>query len=265
MIEKEGGREAAEGGAGGSLRAGDAKEMRAVVLSAFGGLNKLRVSKKAMPEPQEGELKIRVKAWSSIAPRPLLPPGGGGGGAGGCGFPAGPGGVRAPACARAGGRALRPGIPALGACRASPAAPGSCADFPHLWLPRGGAPLPAAAAAPSLPRRRRDPRVSAELRAAPVRGGQRGLCALGSGCEGKKIVSGISRYQLGEMGGGESLANCVRGLGFFEKCGCQLVRVAQHLSLPLLTLAVVFLLGITYLSQHPFSSELLWQRGQSSG
>ncbi|RMC08980.1 hypothetical protein DUI87_13977 [Hirundo rustica rustica] len=65
MIEKEGGREAAEGGAGGSLRAGDAKEMRAVVLSASGGLNKLRVSKKAMPEPQEGELKIRVKAWSS--------------------------------------------------------------------------------------------------------------------------------------------------------------------------------------------------------
>ncbi|RMB89353.1 hypothetical protein DUI87_34265 [Hirundo rustica rustica] len=65
MIEKEGGREAAEGGAGGSLRAGDAKEMRAVVLSAFGGLNKLRVSKKAMPEPQEGELKIRVKAWSN--------------------------------------------------------------------------------------------------------------------------------------------------------------------------------------------------------
>uniref|UniRef100_A0A674HP91 Vesicle amine transport 1 like n=1 Tax=Taeniopygia guttata TaxID=59729 RepID=A0A674HP91_TAEGU len=59
MIDKEGGREAAEGG---SLRAGDAKEMRAVVLSAFGGLNKLRVSKKAMPEPQEGELKIRVKA-----------------------------------------------------------------------------------------------------------------------------------------------------------------------------------------------------------
>uniref|UniRef100_A0A8C6XQP3 Vesicle amine transport 1 like n=1 Tax=Naja naja TaxID=35670 RepID=A0A8C6XQP3_NAJNA len=53
MIEKE----APEGGG-----AGDAKEMRAVVLSAFGGLNKLRVSKKVMPEPQEGELKIRVKA-----------------------------------------------------------------------------------------------------------------------------------------------------------------------------------------------------------
>ncbi|NXT02161.1 VAT1L protein, partial [Jacana jacana] len=62
MIEKEGGKEGAEGSAAGSLRAGDAKEMRAVVLSAFGGLNKLRVSKKAMPEPQEGELKIRVKA-----------------------------------------------------------------------------------------------------------------------------------------------------------------------------------------------------------
>uniref|UniRef100_A0A8C9LB04 Vesicle amine transport 1 like n=1 Tax=Pavo cristatus TaxID=9049 RepID=A0A8C9LB04_PAVCR len=62
MIEKEGGKEAAESSAGGSLRAADTKEMRAVVLSAFGGLNKLRVSKKAMPEPQEGELKIRVKA-----------------------------------------------------------------------------------------------------------------------------------------------------------------------------------------------------------
>uniref|UniRef100_A0A672HZH1 Vesicle amine transport 1-like n=1 Tax=Salarias fasciatus TaxID=181472 RepID=A0A672HZH1_SALFA len=41
---------------------GDAKEMRAVVLAGFGGLNKLRVTKKAMPEPQEGEVKIRVKA-----------------------------------------------------------------------------------------------------------------------------------------------------------------------------------------------------------
>ncbi|XP_029284633.1 synaptic vesicle membrane protein VAT-1 homolog-like [Cottoperca gobio] len=41
---------------------GDAKEMRAVILSGFGGLNKLRVAKKAMPEPQGGELKIRVKA-----------------------------------------------------------------------------------------------------------------------------------------------------------------------------------------------------------
>ncbi|XP_054476090.1 synaptic vesicle membrane protein VAT-1 homolog-like [Anoplopoma fimbria] len=40
----------------------DAKEMRAVVLAGFGGLNKLRVTKKAMPEPQEGEVKIRVKA-----------------------------------------------------------------------------------------------------------------------------------------------------------------------------------------------------------
>ncbi|KAF7662058.1 hypothetical protein LDENG_00247430 [Lucifuga dentata] len=40
----------------------DAKEMRAVILAGFGGLNKLRVTKKAMPEPQEGEVKIRVKA-----------------------------------------------------------------------------------------------------------------------------------------------------------------------------------------------------------
>uniref|UniRef100_A0AAQ4Q1J9 Vesicle amine transport 1-like n=1 Tax=Gasterosteus aculeatus aculeatus TaxID=481459 RepID=A0AAQ4Q1J9_GASAC len=41
---------------------GDAKEMRAVVLAGFGGLNKLRVTKKPMPEPQDGEVKIRVKA-----------------------------------------------------------------------------------------------------------------------------------------------------------------------------------------------------------
>lgn len=41
----------------------NAKEMRAVVLAGFGGLNKLRVTKKAMPEPQDGEVKIRVKAW----------------------------------------------------------------------------------------------------------------------------------------------------------------------------------------------------------
>lgn len=42
---------------------GDAKEMRAVMLAGFGGLNKLRVTKKTMPELQEGEVKIRVKAW----------------------------------------------------------------------------------------------------------------------------------------------------------------------------------------------------------
>ncbi|KAM7424152.1 hypothetical protein PAMA_000480 [Pampus argenteus] len=41
---------------------GDTKEIRAVILSGFGGLNKLRVTKKAMPEPQDGEVKIRVKA-----------------------------------------------------------------------------------------------------------------------------------------------------------------------------------------------------------
>lgn len=62
MIEKEAGKEPAEGGGGGSHRLGDAQEMRAVVLAGFGGLNKLRVTRKAMPEPQDGELKIRVKA-----------------------------------------------------------------------------------------------------------------------------------------------------------------------------------------------------------
>lgn len=66
MIEKEAGKEPAEGGGGGSHRLGDAQEMRAVVLAGFGGLNKLRVTRKAMPEPQDGELKIRVKAWFSI-------------------------------------------------------------------------------------------------------------------------------------------------------------------------------------------------------
>ncbi|TKS70171.1 Synaptic vesicle membrane protein VAT-1 -like protein-like [Collichthys lucidus] len=40
----------------------DAKEMRAVILAGFGGLNKLRVTKKPMPELQDGEVKIRVKA-----------------------------------------------------------------------------------------------------------------------------------------------------------------------------------------------------------
>lgn len=58
MIEKNGGKEPES-----VMPGGDAKEMRAVVLTGFGGLNKLRVTKKAMPEPQEGEVKIRVKAW----------------------------------------------------------------------------------------------------------------------------------------------------------------------------------------------------------
>lgn len=46
-----------------SVSAADSNEMRAVILTGFGGLNKLKVSKKPMPEPQEGEVKIRVKAW----------------------------------------------------------------------------------------------------------------------------------------------------------------------------------------------------------
>lgn len=49
-----------------AVNAPDSKEMRAVLLSGFGGLNKLKVTKKAMPEPQEGEVKIRVKAWYSM-------------------------------------------------------------------------------------------------------------------------------------------------------------------------------------------------------
>ncbi|XP_071766142.1 synaptic vesicle membrane protein VAT-1 homolog-like [Centroberyx gerrardi] len=58
MIEKNLGKEA-ENMESSSV---DAKEMRAVILAGFGGLNKLRVTKKTMPEPQEGEVKIRVKA-----------------------------------------------------------------------------------------------------------------------------------------------------------------------------------------------------------
>ncbi|RXM27274.1 Synaptic vesicle membrane protein VAT-1 homolog-like [Acipenser ruthenus] len=57
MIEKDGGKDQES-----VLTVGDTKEMRAVVLAGFGGLNKLRVTKKAMPEPLEGEVKIRVKA-----------------------------------------------------------------------------------------------------------------------------------------------------------------------------------------------------------
>lgn len=60
MIEKEGGKDAAEVPGG----AADGRDMRAVLLSGFGGLNKLRVARKVMPEPQDGEVKIRVKAWS---------------------------------------------------------------------------------------------------------------------------------------------------------------------------------------------------------
>ncbi|XP_036391723.1 synaptic vesicle membrane protein VAT-1 homolog-like [Megalops cyprinoides] len=44
------------------MSAGNTTEMRAVVLTGFGGLNKLRVTKRPMPEPQEGEVKIHVKA-----------------------------------------------------------------------------------------------------------------------------------------------------------------------------------------------------------
>ncbi|XP_049574302.1 synaptic vesicle membrane protein VAT-1 homolog-like [Syngnathus scovelli] len=57
MIERDAGKKPESGESSGNV-----KEMRAVMLSAFGGLNKLRVTKKLMPEPQRGEVKIRVKA-----------------------------------------------------------------------------------------------------------------------------------------------------------------------------------------------------------
>ncbi|XP_070574940.1 synaptic vesicle membrane protein VAT-1 homolog-like [Ptychodera flava] len=40
----------------------DTKEMRSVVLTSVGGLNKMRVMKRPEPAPQEGEVMIRVKA-----------------------------------------------------------------------------------------------------------------------------------------------------------------------------------------------------------
>ncbi|XP_034046463.1 synaptic vesicle membrane protein VAT-1 homolog-like [Thalassophryne amazonica] len=57
MIEKNPGKETSSADSG-----AEARDMRAVTLSGFGGLSKLRVTKKAMPEPQGGEVKIRVKA-----------------------------------------------------------------------------------------------------------------------------------------------------------------------------------------------------------
>lgn len=39
------------------------KEMRAVVLTGFGGLKSVKVQKKPEPTLAEGEVLIRVKAW----------------------------------------------------------------------------------------------------------------------------------------------------------------------------------------------------------
>lgn len=39
------------------------KEMRAVVLTGFGGLKSVKILKKPEPTPGEGEVLIRVKAW----------------------------------------------------------------------------------------------------------------------------------------------------------------------------------------------------------
>lgn len=39
------------------------KEMRAIVLTGFGGLKGVKILKKPEPTPQAGEVLIRVKAW----------------------------------------------------------------------------------------------------------------------------------------------------------------------------------------------------------
>lgn len=39
------------------------KEMRAIVLTGFGGLKGVKIQKKPEPTPQAGEVLIRVKAW----------------------------------------------------------------------------------------------------------------------------------------------------------------------------------------------------------
>lgn len=39
------------------------KEMRAVVLTGFGGLKSVKILKKPEPTLSEGEVLIRVKAW----------------------------------------------------------------------------------------------------------------------------------------------------------------------------------------------------------
>ncbi|KAK9892118.1 hypothetical protein WA026_018321 [Henosepilachna vigintioctopunctata] len=39
------------------------KEMRAVVLTGFGGLKTVKILKKPEPSAGEGEVLIRVKAW----------------------------------------------------------------------------------------------------------------------------------------------------------------------------------------------------------
>lgn len=42
---------------------GSEPEMRAVVLQSFGGVNRLKVMKKTIPIPKDGEVLVRVKAW----------------------------------------------------------------------------------------------------------------------------------------------------------------------------------------------------------
>lgn len=53
----------AEEGAGDKTPEQPPKEMRAVVLTGFGGMKTVKVLKKPEPTLGEGELLIRVKAW----------------------------------------------------------------------------------------------------------------------------------------------------------------------------------------------------------
>jgi len=39
------------------------KEVRTVVLSGYGGINKVKVMRRSEPKPAEGEILVRVKAW----------------------------------------------------------------------------------------------------------------------------------------------------------------------------------------------------------
>lgn len=60
-------REVKENGAGDATEpvaeAEPPKEMRAVVLTGFGGLKSVKILKKPEPTLNEGEVLIRVKAW----------------------------------------------------------------------------------------------------------------------------------------------------------------------------------------------------------
>lgn len=49
------------------------KEMKAVVLTSFGGLKAVKIQNKPEPTPGEGEVLIRVKAWYVFCNRYFIP------------------------------------------------------------------------------------------------------------------------------------------------------------------------------------------------